>query len=151
MKKHCSKNSSVSPGKVSISSGFRSSGTERGCPTRSSRDCQMSAPNSTVADVVEHAAAETAALRVNARPGKDQVSELLILPDGRILVHNLTQTFAGLLHELNPNAEQITSRVLHHSLPLRKPDRADLMVRPAARQRRPAKSKAQFRNHSNIP
>ena len=43
-------------------------------------------------------------------PGKDQVSELLILPDGRILVHNLTQPFAELLHELNPDAEQISSR-----------------------------------------
>ena len=117
MKKHCSKNSSVSPGKVSISSEFRSSATERGCPTRSSRDCQMRAPNSTVAGVVERAAAETAALRVNARPGKDQVSELLILPDGRIMVHNLTQTFAKLLHELNPNTEQITSRIPNHASP----------------------------------
>ena len=44
-------------------------------------------------------------------PGKDQVSELLILPDGRILVHNLTPAFAGLLHELNPDAEQISSRL----------------------------------------
>jgi hypothetical protein len=86
----------------------------------------------------------------SASPGKDQVSELLILPDGQILVHNLTQPFAELLHELNPNDEQISSRVLHHSLPLREPGRADLLVSPAARQRRPAKSKAQFRNHSNI-
>ena len=46
-----------------------------------------------------------------ASPGKDQVSELLILPDGQILVHNLTPAFAGLLHELNPNDEQISSRV----------------------------------------
>jgi hypothetical protein len=38
-------------------------------------------------------------------------TELLILPDGRILVHNLTQPFAELLHELNPDAEQISSRV----------------------------------------
>jgi hypothetical protein len=44
-------------------------------------------------------------------PGQDQVSELLILPDGRILVHNLTPAFAGLLHELNPDAEQISSRL----------------------------------------
>jgi hypothetical protein len=49
-------------------------------------------------------------------PGKDQVSELLILPDGRILVHNLTQPFAELLHELNPDAEQITSRIPHPPL-----------------------------------
>ena len=44
-------------------------------------------------------------------PGKDQVSELLILPNGQILVHNLTQPFAELLHELNPDCEQITSRI----------------------------------------
>jgi hypothetical protein len=37
-------------------------------------------------------------------------TELLILPDGRVLVHNLTQPFAELLAELNPDCEQITSR-----------------------------------------
>ena len=43
-------------------------------------------------------------------------SELLILPDGRILVHNLTPAFADLLHELNPEETQIagrTRRVAH--------------------------------------
>ena len=45
-----------------------------------------------------------------ASPGKNQVSELLILPDGQILVHNLTPVFAGLLHELNPDDEHISSR-----------------------------------------
>jgi hypothetical protein len=49
--------------------------------------------------------------------GKDRVSELLILPDGRILVHNLTPAFAGLLHELNPDDGQIASRVTRHSSP----------------------------------
>ncbi|MGA9452169.1 MAG: hypothetical protein WBW41_12590 [Verrucomicrobiia bacterium] len=39
------------------------------------------------------------------------VSELLILPDGRILVHNLTQPFAELLHQLNPTDEQFASRI----------------------------------------
>jgi len=38
-------------------------------------------------------------------------SELLILPDGRILVHNLTPVFANLLHDLNPDDGQIRSRV----------------------------------------
>jgi hypothetical protein len=47
--------------------------------------------------------------------GESQVSELLILPDGRILVHNLTQPFAELLHELNPDAEQISSRLSRRS------------------------------------
>ena len=37
-------------------------------------------------------------------------TELLILPDGQILVHNLTQPFAELLKELNPNDEQIQPR-----------------------------------------
>lgn len=41
---------------------------------------------------------------------QDLVSELLILPDGRVLVHSLTPTFAALLSELNPNCEQIASR-----------------------------------------
>lgn len=49
--------------------------------------------------------------KISASSGKDQVSELLILPDGRILVHNLTQPFADLLHELNHGDEQITSRI----------------------------------------
>jgi len=37
---------------------------------------------------------------------------LLLLPDGRILVHNLTPAFAGLLKELNPDDEQIRLRSL---------------------------------------
>jgi hypothetical protein len=37
-------------------------------------------------------------------------TELLILPDGRILVQNLTRTFAELLKELNPDDEQILPR-----------------------------------------
>jgi hypothetical protein len=45
------------------------------------------------------------------------VSELLILPDGRILVHNLTQPFAELLHDLNPNDGQISPRVTRHTSP----------------------------------
>ena len=53
----------------------------------------------------------------SASPGKDQVSELLILPDGQILVHNLTPAFAGLLHELNPDDEHISSRVTRHMSP----------------------------------
>jgi hypothetical protein len=52
----------------------------------------------------------------SALSGKEQVCELLILPDGRILVHNLTQPFADLLHELNPDAEQITSRITYPPL-----------------------------------
>jgi hypothetical protein len=38
-------------------------------------------------------------------------TELLILPDGQVLVHNLTQPFAELLSELNPGCEQIALRL----------------------------------------
>jgi hypothetical protein len=44
-------------------------------------------------------------------------AELLILPDGRILAHNLTQPVAELLRELNPGCEQIASRAKHHTSP----------------------------------
>jgi len=37
-------------------------------------------------------------------------SELLILPDGRIFVQNLTQPMAELLHGLNPRDKTIASR-----------------------------------------
>ncbi len=47
--------------------------------------------------------------------GPPATTELLILPDGRILVHNLTPVFAGLLAELNPHCEQITSRISRRS------------------------------------
>jgi hypothetical protein len=38
------------------------------------------------------------------------MTELLLLPDGRILVHSLTPAFAELLNKLNPDDEQINSR-----------------------------------------
>jgi hypothetical protein len=37
-------------------------------------------------------------------------AELLILPDGRILVQNLTQPMAELLNRLNPKDKTIASR-----------------------------------------
>ena len=46
---------------------------------------------------------------------KTLVTELLILPDGRILVHNLTGPFARLLSELNPADEQISPRAQSHT------------------------------------
>ncbi len=47
-------------------------------------------------------------------------SELLILPDGQILVHNLTSAFAELLRVLNPQAEQIARRCQNenHATPI---------------------------------
>ena len=38
-------------------------------------------------------------------------SDMLLLPDGRILVQNLTQPMAKLLHSLNPNDDTIAARV----------------------------------------
>lgn len=37
-------------------------------------------------------------------------TDLLILPDGRVMAHNLTPLFADLLKELNPRDEQIAPR-----------------------------------------
>ena len=84
-------------------------------------------------------------------------TELLILPDGRILVHNLTQPFAELLRELCPDDEQISPRlsrrnevkadVTCHSTPQLEPGRADLPVSTAAQQRRPTGFSAPFPNH----
>jgi len=39
-------------------------------------------------------------------------TELLVLPDGQILVHNLTPAFAELLRQLNPDDEQIRPRAI---------------------------------------
>jgi hypothetical protein len=48
----------------------------------------------------------------SGKPSDSELTtELLILADGRILVHNLTPAFAGLLRDLNPNDDQISSRV----------------------------------------
>jgi hypothetical protein len=42
--------------------------------------------------------------------GSEQTSELLILNDGNILVHNLTRTMAELLAELNPEDATMRQR-----------------------------------------
>ncbi|PYK99929.1 MAG: hypothetical protein DME18_02210 [Verrucomicrobia bacterium] len=43
-------------------------------------------------------------------PKSPLITEVLLLPDGRILVHNLTPLFAALLSDLNPADEQIQPR-----------------------------------------
>jgi hypothetical protein len=51
-----------------------------------------------------------------SRVAKQSLStEILLLPDGRIYVHNLTQPFAELLRDLNPDDEQISRRTSRHS------------------------------------
>ena len=37
-------------------------------------------------------------------------TDLLLLPDGRVLVHNLTPAFAEILSKLNPGDSQIQAR-----------------------------------------
>jgi len=39
-------------------------------------------------------------------------SELLVLPDGRILVHNLTPAMAALLQQLDPGDRRMISRAI---------------------------------------
>jgi hypothetical protein len=39
------------------------------------------------------------------------VSEVLILPDGQVYVHNLTPAFARLLAHISPRSEPILSRL----------------------------------------
>jgi len=39
-------------------------------------------------------------------------SELLLLPDGRILVHNLTLAMAALLHQLDPGDRRMIRRAI---------------------------------------
>lgn len=39
-------------------------------------------------------------------------TELLLLPDGRILVHNLTPAMAALLQQINPGDRSMTERAI---------------------------------------
>ena len=54
-------------------------------------------------------------MKPNPEAKQRLTTELLILPDGRVLVHNLTPAFARLLHELNPNDAQIHPRAARKS------------------------------------
>jgi len=40
---------------------------------------------------------------------------MLLLPDGRVMVHNLTPAMARVLHELNPDDPQIHPRVFEQT------------------------------------
>ena len=42
------------------------------------------------------------------------VSELMIMPDGRIFAHNLTAPLAAVLGELNPGDDAIRRRAITH-------------------------------------
>ncbi len=50
-----------------------------------------------------------------SRPAQGSLTtELLVLPDGRILVHDLTPAFAILLNELKPSDEAVKLRSNSH-------------------------------------
>jgi hypothetical protein len=50
-----------------------------------------------------------------AGPDNALTTELLILPDGRILAHNLVQEMAAILSELSPGDESMRERARHAS------------------------------------
>jgi hypothetical protein len=51
---------------------------------------------------------------MNMEPKAELMSELLILADGKVYVHNLTPEMAAVLSELNPADETIKQRVVTH-------------------------------------
>jgi hypothetical protein len=51
---------------------------------------------------------------MNIEAKAELMSELLIMPDGKIYVHNLTPEMAAVLSELNPTDETIKQRVITH-------------------------------------
>ncbi|HZM01965.1 MAG TPA: hypothetical protein VFC44_02990 [Candidatus Saccharimonadales bacterium] len=53
----------------------------------------------------------------SANPIAPLVTEFLLLPDGRILVQNLTPVMAAILLELNPDETAIRRRVMKQSNP----------------------------------
>ena len=53
--------------------------------------------------------------------GRPLETELLILSDGRIFIHNLTQPFADLLNKLNPAGGQIAPRARRIPVPASRP------------------------------
>lgn len=61
-------------------------------------------------DAPQASAAETRATRPGDSPA-GLTAEVLILPDGQVLAHNLTPAFAAVLHELNPRDPQMSPRL----------------------------------------
>jgi hypothetical protein len=52
-----------------------------------------------------------------ASPSDTATNEMLLLPDGRVLVHNLTPELARVLAGLNPNDAQLAPRALPSTEP----------------------------------
>jgi hypothetical protein len=57
----------------------------------------------------------------NANTEAPLMTEFLLLPDGRVLVQNLTPVMAAILLKLNPNETAIRRRVVKQSSPAKKP------------------------------
>jgi hypothetical protein len=51
---------------------------------------------------------------MNPKPRAELISELLVMPDGQIYIHNLTPEMAAVLAELNPDDPTIARRVIIH-------------------------------------
>jgi hypothetical protein len=64
------------------------------------------------------------------------MTEFLVLPDGKVLVQNLTPVMAAILLDLNPNEPAIRRRVLTAPLLMRQSRLADRAVPPRPRQGR---------------
>ena len=48
------------------------------------------------------------------KPQVELTTELLIMPDGKVMAHNLTPVMAAVLSELNPADEAIKQRIITH-------------------------------------
>ncbi|MBI3848886.1 MAG: hypothetical protein HY298_01145 [Verrucomicrobia bacterium] len=51
---------------------------------------------------------------MSAKQQVELTTELLIMPDGKVLAHNLTPAMAAVLSELNPTDEAIKQRIITH-------------------------------------
>jgi hypothetical protein len=51
---------------------------------------------------------------MNIEPKAELMSELLIMADGKVYVHNLTPEMAAVLSKLNPDDQAIKQRVVTH-------------------------------------
>ena len=68
----------------------------------------------------------------SASPSFAQTTEILIMPDGTIYVHNLTPEMALALSTLNPEDEKMRARI-----PLQSPEPTPASLSPSAISRAP--------------
>jgi hypothetical protein len=53
-------------------------------------------------------------MRNKPRKAETSLSEILILPDGKVLAHNITPQMAQVLMELNPADKAMSQRTTRH-------------------------------------